>query len=66
VGVKTVHVISMPQVNLLVQISMRRILWEPSPTYCNPIRLHVSRIIRTDSVVPLTDGEPLHDATDGI
>lgn len=31
-------------------------------TYCNPTRLKVNRAIRMDSVEPLIEGVPTHDA----
>ena len=55
-----VQVISMPQVNLQ-NVS-------PNPAcaigaaYCMPTKLKVKRAIRIDSVEPLMDGVPAHDA----
>lgn len=35
-------------------------------THCNPTRLNVNRAMRVDSVRPLMDGEPTHDAACGM
>lgn len=56
------QVISMPQVNLQwYRSAIGRVLAEQD-TYCKPIRLKVNRAIRMDSVEPLIDGVPAHDA----
>ena len=61
-----VHVISMPQVNLRTDVSEDRNCGTRLPTYWSPMRLNVSSAIRIDSVEPLMEGEPLHEAPEGI
>lgn len=52
----------MPHVNLY---KIRKLsgdhLWK-GHTHCKPTRLKVNRAIRMDSVEPLIDGVPVHDA----
>ena len=64
--VEAVHVISMPHVNLQIKVREHRRCGRGLSTYCSPMRLKVSSAMRIDSVEPLTEGEPLHDAAEGI
>ena len=52
----------MPQVNLEKLASVSQSLSEEIYTHCRPIKLKVKRAIRMDSVDPLMDGVPAHDA----
>ena len=56
------QVISMPQVNLQhINLAVEeRALVED--TYCKPIKLKVKRAMRMDSVLPLMEGVPTHEA----
>ena len=54
------HVISMPQV-ILSDIN-ETLYTCARDTYCSPTRLKVKSAMRTDSVEPLIEGVPVHDA----
>lgn len=52
----------MPQVNLCRTFKLLRSHMSHGSTHCKPTRLKVNRAIRIDSVEPLIDGVPAHDA----
>ena len=56
------HDVSIPQVNLSSRGQLRHHDMSAPSTYWSPIRLQVKRAIRIDSVEPLTEGVPTHDA----
>ena len=57
-----IHVISTPHVNLESRLSASNIYRRGMFAHCIPIILKVKSAIRIDSVEPLIEGVPVHDA----